>query len=222
MNQVRDISLQIFNTLKEKILTLEYEPGMPINEGEICEMFSASRTPVRTAMQRLADLGLIDLLPYQQNRVSLIDLEYVRNLIYARTALEDRLLHDFIALDNPLLVEDVDHLIRKQEIIISQNDFRPEEFYNLDAGMHSIWFKALGKMGIWEFFQSSIHYTRMRILDITTMKDYQKIIDDHKVILNYIRTKDDSGLCEHMDSHLHDRLKRLEESMDKKISGYFA
>lgn len=222
MNQVRDISLHIFETLKERILKLEYEPGMPISEAEICEQFSASRTPVRTAMQRLSDLGLIDILPYQQSRISLIDLEYCRQLIYARTALEDRLLKDFIALDDPLLIEDVDHLIRKQEITIAKPDFVPEDFYHLDAEMHSIWFRANGKMGIYDFFQNSIHYTRMRILDITTMQDYQRIIEEHRTLLEYIRAKDDRSICRLMDTHLMARVRRLEERMDSKIAGYFA
>ncbi len=222
MNQVRDISIQIYQTLRDRILDIEYIPGTPICEADICEEFQASRTPVRTAMQRLSDKGLIDILPYQKSRVSLIDLESVKQLVYARTAIEDRLLSDFINLDNELLVEDVDHLIRKQQIVLSQQDFKPADFYALDAAMHKLWYSASGNEGIWDFIQNSVHYTRMRMLDIKEQGDYESIIKDHVKILELIKAKDTTGLCEIMDSHLSGGIVRLSSRMDTDLSGYFA
>ena len=113
----------IYEDFSEKILSLEYKPGMPFSENDVCEMYKASRTPVRTALQRLADKGLIDLLPYQKTRVSKIDLEAVKQLIYSRAAIEDRGIRDFMTLDDPLLIEDVEHLIRKQQIVLASEDF---------------------------------------------------------------------------------------------------
>lgn len=222
MNQVRDISIQIYQTLKDRILDVEYIPGTPICEADICDEFQASRTPVRTAMQRLSDKGLIDILPYQKSRVSLIDLDAVKQLVYARTAIEDRLLSDFIRLGNELLIEDVDHLIRKQQIVLGQQDFKPSDFYVLDAEMHKLWYSSSGNERIWDFIQNSVHYTRMRMLDIKEQGDYESIIKDHIRILELIKEKDDTGLCEIMDSHLSGSIIRLSERMDSDLSGYFA
>lgn len=223
MNQVRDISLQIFQTLRDNILNLEYYPGMPVSEAEICAQFSASRTPVRTAMQRLSDLGLVDILPYQQSRVSLIDLAAVKQLIYARTAIETRLVYDFVALDNhQLLFEDVDHLIRKQQIIMNQPGFRPADFYILDAQMHKLWYTALGKEAIWEFIQNSIHYTRVRILDIKEARDYEDIIREHKDLLAFMKSGEIEKISSLMDLHFSSAVKRLENRMSGDLAGYFA
>ena len=99
MGTAKDMASIIYEDLKEGILDLTLEPGSPVSEAALCERYEASRTPVRTALHRLADQNLIELLPYQQSTVSLIDFEAVKEFIYARVAIEDRVIRDFIALD---------------------------------------------------------------------------------------------------------------------------
>ncbi len=61
----KDIALVVFETLKNDILHLNIKPGETLLEANVCERFSASRTPVRTAFQRLSDSGLIQIIPYK-------------------------------------------------------------------------------------------------------------------------------------------------------------
>ena len=205
----KDIATMIYEDFSSRILNLEYKPGMPFCENDVCEQYGASRTPVRTALQRLADKGLIDLLPYQKTRVSKIDLGAVRQMIYARAAIEDRVISDFMALNDPLLVEDVDHLIRKQQIVLSCEDSTLEQFYELDARMHRLWFEAAGALPIWEYFQSSIHYTRLRKLDILDKSALSLIIGEHTTILDLIRKKDKEDIYSLMHAHLYGGIERL-------------
>ena len=73
----KDIATMIYEDFSEKILSLEYKPGMPFSENDVCEMYKASRTPVRTALQRLADKGLIDLLHTNPSFVNLFFYNYI-------------------------------------------------------------------------------------------------------------------------------------------------
>ncbi len=216
----KDIATMIFEDFSTKILSLEFKPGMPFSENDVCEQYGASRTPVRTALQRLADKGFIDLLPYQKTRVSKIDLDAVKQLIYARSAIEDRVIKDFMALDDPLLVEDVDHLIRKQQIVLQSEDFSFEQFYELDARMHRLWFEATGALPIWNYFQSSIHYTRIRKLDIIDKSALSLIIHEHMTMLELIRKKDSDDIYSLMHAHLYGGIERV--GTNNELEGYFA
>lgn len=222
MNTSKDISTVIFETLKEKILNVEYPPGTPLSEAIIGEMFHASRTPCRTAMQRLSDLGLIDILPYQNSRVSKIDLSQVEQLIYARSAIEDRLIQDFIRKDDLFLIEDVESYVRKQQILMDKGNFSAGEFYDLDAGMHRIWYSSQNKLSLWEYFQNSIHYTRVRMLDIKEIKDFEAIVDEHRRILECIRTQNTDMIYFLTKKHFSSGLIRLEGRINGDLSGYFA
>jgi len=220
MLQSRDIATLIYDTLAERILNLDLMPGSQIVEADICDEFEASRTPVRTAMQRLSDKGLLEILPYRNSRVSLIDTEVVGQLIYARAAIEERVIRDFIDMDDPLLVEDVGHMIRKQQIVISQDSFGPEDFYRLDSDMHRIWFSATGRVQILEFFYSNNYYSRMRMLDMKELKDYKTIIEDHQALYDMISNRRVESIHSLVYDHLNSGFARVIARKDTELSGY--
>ena len=216
----KDIATQIYEDLSQKILSLELKPGLSFSENDICEKYNASRTPVRSAMQRLADRGLIDLLPYQKTRVSKIDLNLVKQLIYARSAIEDRVIRDFIEIDDPLLIEDVEHLIRKQQIVVNNENSNIHQFYELDAKMHRLWYEAIKAIPLWDYFEDSIHYKRQRKIDIIDHHSMLVVIDDHMKILKAIREKNTDCIYGILHEHLYGGIERV--SKNSELAGYLA
>ena len=59
----RPVVDQIYSALKSAILSRELFPGQAVSENEIGQSFNSSRTPVREALSRLRDDGLIVTLP---------------------------------------------------------------------------------------------------------------------------------------------------------------
>ena len=47
-----------YKTIKQKIVTCEYAPGMYLNEEILTEELKISRTPIRDALSRLEQEGL--------------------------------------------------------------------------------------------------------------------------------------------------------------------
>lgn len=50
--------------LRQKILTLEIEPGMAVSEASLIRQFGWGRTPLREAFQRLAEQSLLQIIPH--------------------------------------------------------------------------------------------------------------------------------------------------------------
>ncbi|MBE6117695.1 MAG: GntR family transcriptional regulator [Solobacterium sp.] len=69
---------QVYNTLLAWITDGTLQPGEKILDSEIAAYFSMSRTPVREALQMLADQKLIDILPSRGSVVSQIDPKEIR------------------------------------------------------------------------------------------------------------------------------------------------
>jgi DNA-binding GntR family transcriptional regulator len=63
----------VYETLRNEIVELTLAPGSPIDEVQLAERFSLSRTPVREALVRLAAEGLITTLPNRATIVASID-----------------------------------------------------------------------------------------------------------------------------------------------------
>lgn len=63
----------VYQVLRDDILNLALPPGSPIDENQLAERLSMSRTPIREALVRLAGEGLVTTLPNRSTVVSNID-----------------------------------------------------------------------------------------------------------------------------------------------------
>jgi GntR family transcriptional regulator, rspAB operon transcriptional repressor len=85
---------QVYRLLRDAIITCRIRPNEAISENRICGMFGVSRSPVRTAVTRLAEDGLISIFPQRGTFVAPIKLKDVRENQFARTALEVALVEE--------------------------------------------------------------------------------------------------------------------------------
>lgn len=63
----------VYDILRDDIIDLVLPPGSPIDEIQLAERLSMSRTPIREALVRLASEGLVTTLPNRSTVVSNID-----------------------------------------------------------------------------------------------------------------------------------------------------
>ena len=63
----------VYRVLRDDILNLALPPGSPIDENQLAERLSMSRTPIRESLVRLAGEGLVTTLPNRSTVVSNID-----------------------------------------------------------------------------------------------------------------------------------------------------
>ncbi|MBT2710636.1 GntR family transcriptional regulator [Pseudomonas sp. ISL-84] len=61
---------EVYETLKKNIVQLDFEPGARLHDKELAEDFGISRTPVREALKRLEDEGLVESTPGSSTRVT--------------------------------------------------------------------------------------------------------------------------------------------------------
>lgn len=75
INQIHRTSLrdQVYQQLRNAIINLELEPGERVSDKLLAEDFGVSRTPVREALKRLEDEGLIISSPGSETKVSPVD-----------------------------------------------------------------------------------------------------------------------------------------------------
>ena len=69
---------RIFQTVQQWIIDGTMEPGERINDMELADYFSVSRTPVREALQLLGEQKLVQVFPSRGTYVTEIDLEDLR------------------------------------------------------------------------------------------------------------------------------------------------
>ncbi|MGJ8546469.1 MAG: GntR family transcriptional regulator [Sulfitobacter sp.] len=75
----------VYTILRDEILDLTLAPGSPIDEIQLSERLSMSRTPIREALVRLASEGLVTTLPNRSTVVSNIDFMNLHTFFDAMT-----------------------------------------------------------------------------------------------------------------------------------------
>lgn len=97
----------VYEILRDEIIDLTLPPGSPIDEIQLAERLSMSRTPIREALVRLAGDGLVTTLPNRSTVVSNIDFLNMHNFFDAitlmyrvttRLAAENRTPADLMAI----------------------------------------------------------------------------------------------------------------------------
>ena len=216
-----DSSYIIYKTLKDEIINLVIAPGNPLSENDVCKRFSVSRTPVRSAFQRLSDSALIKIIPYKETYVSRINMDHIKQLIYMRSAIESKVIRDFIDFVDPLVIEKLRYHLRRQSVLISA-DFSPADFYREDSLFHRIWFNATGKELLWRKIQhSQVHYTRFRMLDIVKERQFEAIVKQHEELFLLITQKNKDAIESCLTKHLNGGIERLGKRIYTDFSEYF-
>jgi DNA-binding GntR family transcriptional regulator len=78
-----------YRMLRDAIITGELEPGAAIRDAELAERVGLSRTPVREALSRLGDEGLVETKPHSWTRVTPLGLREVRDAVVVVRAMHE-------------------------------------------------------------------------------------------------------------------------------------
>lgn len=87
-NNKTSLADPVYEYLKKMILNLEFSEGEKIIESKISKSFGVSRTPVRDALRRLSNDGLIKIFPNKVAKVVTFDREHIQNMGIARLSLD--------------------------------------------------------------------------------------------------------------------------------------
>jgi len=79
---------QAYQLLEEKLVTLDLPPGAQVSEGTLIEMIGLGRTPVREAIQRLAQQELLLVMPRRGLLVTPINRGSMLHILETRKPIE--------------------------------------------------------------------------------------------------------------------------------------
>lgn len=185
----KNLSIQAYETLKEKILTNEYKPGEKIVELELSEKLNMSRTPIRSALAMLENDKLITNNSRNETVVSKLSLDtfleiydVYENLemLAVKLASQKRTSEDLLLLDE---------IKSYRNELMEAETFDFYEFLNIDREFHkSLWNMSKNKMLVSELERLNEIYKRYIYYISIDQMDQRAItvVDEHISILEAI------------------------------------
>ncbi len=165
-------NLDIFNDLKRMIVDMEYKPGDLVNEKELIDKYGVSRTPVREALIKLSQLGLVDIRPRVGTYVSQIDLKSVKNAYEIKKSLEGLAAELAAVRAKDSEIEELFKIIERFETYDIVNDYKL--CIKDDQKFHTIVRSASGNSMLIEILD------QLNLKTERFLQYIQYVIDDYK------------------------------------------
>lgn len=129
---------EIYYTIRNDIINGRYPGGTFLVEGELCEEFGVSRTPVREALIRLENDQFIKLIPNRGAYVPHVTLNDIIELYQLRKANDGLAAWLSVERQTPDLVEALEHSVEREAALIAQGGSDPQEVSREDFVFHDL------------------------------------------------------------------------------------
>lgn len=94
LNRTKPLGNQIYEKLRDKIIHTELFPLTEIYESDLANKLKVSRTPIRDALKKLENDGLVETIPQVKSVVSKINIQSIREVNNIRSLLETDIVND--------------------------------------------------------------------------------------------------------------------------------
>jgi len=201
---------QVFEHLREQIISLALSPGTTLSRMVLAKTFRLSSTPIRDALMKLEEEQLVEIFPQHATVVSPIDLGLARQAQFLRRSVELEIVRTLAAKPDPLLLRRLEATVERQEAVLRLNDL--DEFISGDQLFHKAMYEAAGLPDLWLLVRrQSGHLDRLRRLHLPVPGKASDILKDHRSILDAI-SKGDAGTAEErLRRHLSNTLANIDD-----------
>lgn len=197
------VAATIYRDLRVEIVSLRRKPGEAIAEKRIAQDYGVSRTPVREAVLRLADEGLIEIFPQSGTFVSRIPLGALPEAIAIRRALEEATVRYAAARATRSQIATLRANLELQREMEAAGDF--DGFHQADESFHALLAETAGYPGFWTITQQvKVQIDRYRRLTLPVLGRMTMVLAEHAAIVEAIAAHDPDAAARALNTHLDD------------------
>lgn len=183
---LRDV---VFNTLRQAILRGELKPGERLMEIHLAEKLGVSRTPIREAIRKLELEGLVTMIPRRGAEVARITEKNLRDVLEVRRELDAFSCE--LACDRITKQEGEELHQACEEFAAATATRDATVIAEADVKLHDIIVHAAGNERLTEILNNlSEQMYRYRFEYIKDTNNYEKLVEEHRIIYESILNKD--------------------------------
>jgi DNA-binding GntR family transcriptional regulator len=186
--------------LRDSIVDGTLEPGSQLSEVDLAHGYGVSRGPVREAIQRLLQEGLLRSVPHRGVYVPVLTDVDVVDVYLARAALESAALRLLIATStSQSSYEILDKHVFEMEAAASRCDW--ETVGRFDLEFHTALVATTGSQRLQRMFATLISETRLCLAALTGVEAREDIVTEHRKICDGILDGDTERALVALEKH---------------------
>src|SRR5438445_7630624 len=151
LDRDRQAAPQVFERLRGMIISLELPPGSPLSRAALAGQFGVSSTPIRDALMRLEEEGLVDVFPQYATVVSRVDVRLAQQAHFLRQAVELEIVRGLAIRQaghhDEAFTAELNATIARQQQFAKAGDFK--RFMTADNEFHAQLYAATDNQDLW-------------------------------------------------------------------------
>jgi DNA-binding GntR family transcriptional regulator len=182
---------KVYNYIKDQIVTRRLYPGNRIIEEDVAEALGVSRTPIRAALSRLANVGLVEQIPNRGSYVSKPSEEDFRSVFEARKLLETEAFRKALHAHTEGTVELLKENLARQEALEARFDLN--EYVSLNRTFHLLLTRDAGNPYYEKYLDELYNKLSTYLLFWDTSADNSRSLQSHKRMFEAFCAKDEEA-----------------------------
>lgn len=198
----------IAGQIREAITTGAFTPGAQLTETELAEQLGVSRGPLREAMQRLVQEGLLRSELHRGLFVNELTATEIQDVYAVRSVVERAACSMILRKDPDRTAERLDEIVATMRAAVRAGDQRARG--DADADFHETLVAESGSPRLIRMARTLLVETRMCIAGLEDK--YQlpgDVVDEHAAIVAALRARDEPALHARIEAHMTEGLARL-------------
>jgi DNA-binding GntR family transcriptional regulator len=194
--------------LRANIVNGTLEPGSQLNEAELANSFGVSRGPVREALQRLVQEGLLLSEPHRGVFIPVLTEDDVLDIYLAREALELAALLSIVARDtSAAAAQALDRHVTLMEKAEAEGDWEAVGAFDLE--FHVALVDASGSQRLRRMFSTVISETRLCLGALTAAETRSNLVEEHRQICDLMQEGETEQALAVLKKHFDDAVVTL-------------
>lgn len=211
MARRRSAADNAYDSLRAAVISLALPPGTALSRTAIARRLGVSQTPVREALLRLQEEGLIAVVPQSATRVARIDIASAREAGFLRQALELAIVRRLAEAPPPGLEESL-----QAELARMRTSADEDGFTAADAAFHGVLYAAAGVPGLHELVRNrSGHLDRLRRLHLPSPGKAEAVLRQHAELAAAILRRQPAEAERLLRDHLSNTFAELARIRDR-------
>lgn len=199
----------VLSSLRMAIIKGQLPPGTHLLEAQLAEKLAVSRGPVREALLRLEQEGLVVSQPYRGKFVANISAQMIHEIYSLRRVLECFAAELAIERMGPGELEQLHNLFERMMAAVNAGHF--EEFADIDLEFHRLFVAAAEHTRLLQMWETLTDVTHAFIVVNASLdqENYRIIAEGHQAILQAFHDRDLAGIKAALTFHLGEAERRI-------------
>jgi DNA-binding GntR family transcriptional regulator len=202
-----------YEHIKEAIRQARVQPGQPLSETRLSQQLGISRTPVREALQVLAQEGLVQIIPGRAVTVAAPSVRDVMDAVHVRSILEPELARLAAKHISPDQLETLQEAQRGLEAAVAAQD--RAAWSRADNSYHEVLSAACPNQLLGDLAME--YRNRVSYLSVDSQGNWERIAvctQEHRQIVGMVAAGDADGAA----AAVRDHIDKYRESIFRRLS----